>query len=1834
MIQLTMTEISPLQRPDGARITRPSTSRLRRFLSGNDRMLSSLATTLLGFATSAHAAPVPFSGSGYTQDFQSLTASTLAVTTIAGTTMNEVSSMNGGGTVDGWYLYFQSGTGTPRWGRDAGSSSTGAFYGMFDGQSTPNRALGAEGSNAAVWYYGTVLKNTSGATINSLTFSYDPMISRNPATTVNPCPMSYRVSATNVVAGSSTANGTFHDSAGTWTSGTGFSTPSTGTGAPGTQAAISPMFRIGGAAITQTLSGLNWGNNEYLYIRFKETDDASSDAMTGVDNFTVTAISTPTITGAATATAFTTTYGSASTAQTFAISGSGLTANLVATAPTGFEVSNDGTTFAPTAIFTQSSGNASGTLSIRLSGSAPVSGVYDSQNITLTSTGATTVNIATATSGNSVVAKALTVTANNVTKPFGATLTGGSGSTAFSSVGLVGAETIGSVTINYGTGAAAGDAAGAYPGTVSVSAAIGGSFNASNYSLSYVAGDITVSAAPTITAVGTLSSVSTIYGTASTSPTSFTVSGGNLMGDLSVSAPTGFQVSTTLGSGYSASLTLTATSGTVSSTPIYVRLSATSAAATYSGDVTISGGGATSQTVVTASSTVAPKDLTITGLSGVSREYDGSLVATLTGTAVYAGLENSESFSVAGTPVASFATKTVGTSKPVTVSGYTAPSGNYTVTQPSGLTADITAKALTLTGASVTSRPYNATSTATVTGTLDGIVSPDVVTLAGTGTFADANVGTGIAVTSTSTLAGADSANYSLTQPTGLTGDITQASQTITFAALLNKSVSDAPFALTATSSSGLAVSYASSNETVATISGSTVTPTGVGTTTITASQSGNSNYSSATSVDRVLTITPVPTTLAAGDIAVIGYNTSGAPDSFAILFLKDLTAGTTFYVSDNEVATADETAFTDLAEGEASFTVKSGQSIPKGTVIILPWGATAVSTTTYDWSSTSSFGLGNNNEEIQIYTASSITATTPTAFIYSVKIGSSPSARPFGFTAGTSFISPTGSASRYKTTGATYTGSVSQLLTAIGNTASNWEAIAPGAAGDWTFNVGGTAGATLGINDVVVTEGNSGTTTLSFTVTRSDSSTGFSVDYATADGTATQPGDYTATSGTLTFAAGGALTQPVSVTVLGDTTFEPDETVLVNLSNLVNSVGSTTISDAQGIGTILNDEPVVTTPLASGNRDVLVPNTDTWPAAGVTVNGTQFVNLGLQGVGRIPANAVDPSTGESLGSISDLQVSGFTKNLDGTFSGTFNTLPDRGYNNGAIFSNYAARINAFSFTFTPYTSSTPTTAQNQVAMTFTGSTRFTYDHDGNSGTAPVFTTGLLANGSTSLFGTSVPIASGDSTQSDGTVNNRLTLDSEGLALDNRSGKSGSGWIGDEYAGCIYHFNAAKQLDGQLQIPAALVPHSPTGTINFQADPPTNGRRINQGMEGIAQSPDGTKLFGLLQSATIQDSGSGNQGRSNTRLIVYDVGTNDTPSDPVAQYLIQLPRVDDTGSTTNGSTVNRNAAQSSILALNDHQLLILSRDGNGRGAAGSPVFKSILLADLSNATNIDGPYDAEGNAVAPGGVLNPTVTPISWTEALNLLGKLDLNIAEVAKFGLNLNTAPGDINTLCEKWEALSLVSCGDVANPNDYFLFVGNDNDFLSATGKYLDASGTLQSYNSGLENDTVVLAYRVRILQPQTPVNTWRLAEFGTTSTTGNLADNADYDNDGVQNLVEYALGTDPTIGTGANGSSSAPSALIGDVDALLTDRLALTFSLQNPNPTDITYTVQATDDLGTWTSVASKTGAGAWTWLGGGTSHIITSGTGPVSVKIGDLVPSSGNPKRMMRLMVTNP
>jgi chitinase len=109
----------------------------------------------------------------------------------------------------------------------------------------------------------------------------------------------------------------------------------------------------------------------------------------------------------------------------------------------------------------------------------------------------------------------------------------------------------------------------------------------------------------------------------------------------------------------------------------------------------------------------------------------------------------------------------------------------------------------------------------------------------------------------------------------------------------------------------------------------------------------------------------------------------------------------------------------------------------------------------------------------------------------------------------------------------------------------------------------------TLSVSDPSVTEGNSSTKNLTFTVTLSKVySKTVTVAYATDDATAADASDYDAASGTLTFAP-GETTKTVNVTINGDATIEADETLKLELSNATES----TIADATGLGTILNDD-------------------------------------------------------------------------------------------------------------------------------------------------------------------------------------------------------------------------------------------------------------------------------------------------------------------------------------------------------------------------------------------------------------------------------------------------------------------------------------------------------------------------------------------------------------------------------------------------------------------------------------------------------------------------------------
>jgi hypothetical protein len=110
----------------------------------------------------------------------------------------------------------------------------------------------------------------------------------------------------------------------------------------------------------------------------------------------------------------------------------------------------------------------------------------------------------------------------------------------------------------------------------------------------------------------------------------------------------------------------------------------------------------------------------------------------------------------------------------------------------------------------------------------------------------------------------------------------------------------------------------------------------------------------------------------------------------------------------------------------------------------------------------------------------------------------------------------------------------------------------------------------TIAIGDASVTEGSSGSSNLAFTVSLSaPSGLPVTVSYATANGAASAPTDYTAIASTVLTFPPGTTTRTITVQINGDALVEDDETLLVNLASPSNA----TIADAQGQGTIVNDD-------------------------------------------------------------------------------------------------------------------------------------------------------------------------------------------------------------------------------------------------------------------------------------------------------------------------------------------------------------------------------------------------------------------------------------------------------------------------------------------------------------------------------------------------------------------------------------------------------------------------------------------------------------------------------------
>jgi filamentous hemagglutinin family protein len=247
--------------------------------------------------------------------------------------------------------------------------------------------------------------------------------------------------------------------------------------------------------------------------------------------------------------------------------------------------------------------------------------------------------------------------------------------------------------------------------------------------------------------------------------TALTVSANNATETYSDSAYSG---------GNGVSYATTSGDGNLLGSPTY---SGSSQGAVNAGTYTITPGGLYSDqqgyiiSYASGSLTINRASLTVVG-STASKVYDGTTLASLSGGALV-GVFGGDTVTL--TQAGSFASKNVGTDIAVSASDSIsgASAGDYTLVEPTGVTGTITPATLTVSGTTVGSKVYSGTTVAALTdGTLIGIISGDTVTLNQSGMFASANAGTGIAVIATDSLSGASADDYSIAEPTGLTGSI------------------------------------------------------------------------------------------------------------------------------------------------------------------------------------------------------------------------------------------------------------------------------------------------------------------------------------------------------------------------------------------------------------------------------------------------------------------------------------------------------------------------------------------------------------------------------------------------------------------------------------------------------------------------------------------------------------------------------------------------------------------------------------------------------------------------------------------------------------------------------------------------------------------------------------------------------------------------------------------------------------------------------------------------------------------------------------------------------
>jgi hypothetical protein len=336
--------------------------------------------------------------------------------------------------------------------------------------------------------------------------------------------------------------------------------------------------------------------------------------------------------------------------------------------------------------------------------------------------------------------------------------------------------------------------------------------------------------------------------------------------------------------------------------------------------------------------------------------------------------------------------------------------------------------------------------------------------------------------------------------------------------------------------------------------------------------------------------------------------------------------------------------------------------------------------------------------------------------------------------------------------------------------------------------------------------------------------------------------------------------------------------------------------------------------------------------------SGAASAAIAFLGEGSIPGNATDGSGLTGLledGVTPKNQVGGFGSAI--TYSGRGNlyyAVPDRGPADGAT--TYVDRIYTLRIAVSK-------NAKGQYKVS-----------------PSVTRTRLMSMG----HGANLKYLTGSATDFDATNSAAgLRFDPEGI----RVGTCGkSVFVSDEYGPFIYQFNVnTGAFIRSVKLPNKYLIDYPSTSPDDELSINLAGRQSNRGMEGLAISPDGSKLYGIMQSPLIQDGGLDAELKrvgTNTRIVEIDIKTGAT-----REFVYPLS--------------NKSNGISEILAINDHEFLVLERDGKVGAEAAD---KKLIKIDISNATDVRAiqKLSVTGDVLPDG---TTSITPVTKSVFLDLL---------------------------------------------------------------------------------------------------------------------------------------------------------------------------------------------------------------------------------------------------------